>query len=69
MVLDFTEIGNPWIVGMVENDQELRIDELLNDIDAPISVEEFEDVMLKYGINYSVLPQYLKDRIDKIDLY
>lgn len=69
MVLDFTEIGNPWIVGMVENDQELRIDELLNDIDAPISVEEFEDVMLKYGINYSVLPQYLKDKIDKIDLY
>lgn len=69
MVLDFTEIGSPWIVGMVENDQELRIDELLNDIDDPISVEEFEDVMLKYGINYSVLPQYLKDKIDEIDLY
>lgn len=69
MFLNLTEVGNPWVIGMVENDQELRVDEMLENISGPLSIDEFEDSMLKYGINYGILPQYLKDRLDEINVY
>ena len=53
--------------------QESQVDDLFDEVmekyEGRISVQSLEMLFSKYEIAYDVLPQYLKDRIDLIDVY
>lgn len=61
-------VGSPYALGMIENDQEMRVIKLLEDVSGPIDVDVLEKLFEVYGIDYASLPQYLQDRIDEIDV-
>lgn len=68
----------PWIVGdiatlaAIENDQEEKVYRMLDYFDDPrwvaITPKDLEEAFNVFGIHYSILPQWLKDLIDEIDL-
>lgn len=74
MFLNLGDIGNPLVLGMVENDQELRISEVANYIDTklgggPVPADELDDLLLSFGVNRDILPKYLQERIERIRVY
>ena len=69
------EVGNFSFLAAWENDQETKVNRLvriLTDPDVtckvPVSKELLEQGFDAFGIDYSNLPQYLKDKIDLIDI-
>ena len=64
------EVGNFSTLGCFENDQELKVNQLVNDFKyCSVSVSELTNEMRSRGIVYNMLPQYLIDRIDEINVY
>ena len=53
--------------------QESQVDDLFDEVmekyEGRISIQSLEMLFSKYEIAYDILPQYLKDRIDLIDVY
>lgn len=70
---DVFEVGNPWMLGGYENQQEESIDRMIDYVNANfcgrISIGMFRHLMSKFGVDYQNLPQFLKDRLDTIDVY
>lgn len=67
---DFDSLFDFGIIGMAmsENDQEAKINDLIDYLDtyAPDGIETdiLTDMMRERGIEYPLLPQWLKDKID-----
>lgn len=54
----------------VENEQGSNIIDFVNkNIHRRVPVQEVDNFFKEYKINYPSLPQYLKDIIDKLDVY
>lgn len=71
--MDFTEVGNPCILGMAENEMEDHVDRMLayirlNKPYHDFTADEVKVLIDAYDIDYDMLPGYLKDKIDKIDI-
>lgn len=66
--IDITEVGNPMILGCAEEEMESRVEFMLDVIsknhDGRISKDGFEYMMDRIGIDYQLLPTYLKRKID-----
>lgn len=66
--IDITEVGNPMILGCAEEEVESRVEFMLDVIsknhDGRISKDGFEYMMDRMGIDYQLLPTYLKRKID-----
>lgn len=71
--MDFTDVGNPCILGMVEDSMEGNVNDMIsfirnNEMDGYLTAQELERLFGEFDINYDMLPGYLKDRIDTIDI-
>ena len=66
--IDVTEVGNPMILGCAKEEMENRVEFMLDVIsknhDGRISKDGFEYMMDRIGIDYQLLPTYLKRKID-----
>lgn len=66
--LDVTDVGNPMILGAVEEEMETAVQELIGFVGwhmgFQVTKEIFEDLMKERGIVYSSLPPHLKEEID-----
>lgn len=71
-MLDFTDVGNPWILGMIENDQEIQVNSMIEHINKchpyGITKEQMESYFDMFDVDYPSLPDYLVDRIDTIEI-
>lgn len=60
-------------IAMIASLQESQVDDLFDEVmekyEGRISVQSLEMLFAKHEIVYDILPQYLKDRIDLIDVY
>lgn len=64
------EVGNPIALGMIEEELESKIDDMIA-VSKQGKVFRIRDVLslLKsYNTEYSVLPKYLQNKIDEIEL-
>jgi len=71
--IDITEVGNPMILGCAEEELESKVGDLVGYINHNMggraTKDAFECAMERVGVDYSLLPSYLKDRIDdEIDI-
>lgn len=53
----------------LENDIASNIIDFIDSHPYGVSINEMNRFFREYGINYSELPQYLKDKIDEIDVW
>lgn len=67
MPLDFMEVGNPFVLGYIEEELEGRISEMINRPYCYTSADVI-NMLDSYNISYDVLPNYLKEKIDEIEL-
>lgn len=67
MSLDFMEVGNPFVLGYIEEELEGRINEMINRPYYYTSADVI-NMLDSYNISYDVLPNYLKVKIDEIEL-
>lgn len=71
---NFAEVGNFGVLSLVENIQENNVTDMMASLrelypDMRMSVSELEQAMRNFDVIYDILPQYLKDLIDTIDVY
>ena len=66
------EIGNFSTIAAWENDQEMKVRQLLDYFKDSrwvyITSKDMDRAITMFGIDYLFLPQYLKDLIDTIDI-
>lgn len=64
------EVGNPMTIGMIEEELESKIDKMVADSKrgAVFRVRDVLSLLKSYNTEYSVLPQYLQNKIDEIEL-
>ena len=64
------EVGNPGTLAAWENDQEEKVNRLMNFFQRfdEVEVTDLEEGFKTFGIDYPNLPQYLKDKIDELDV-
>lgn len=64
------EVGNPMTLGMIEEELESKIDKMVADSKrgAVFRVRDVLSLLKSYNTEYSVLPQYLQNKIDEIEL-
>lgn len=66
--IDFTDVGNPMILGAMEEETEAKVKKLIGYIGHHAGFqttrELFECVAKDMGIDYYNLPPYLKEEID-----
>lgn len=68
--IDIFDVGDPMTVGFVES-------ELIDDIRSlashsrcgTVSTSDVYDLLDSYHVSYDMLPNYVKDEIDNIDVY
>lgn len=68
--LDPLEVGNFGTLAAFENDQEEKVDRLVAFFQKfdEVEVSDLEDGFETFGVDYPNLPQFLKDKIDKINV-
>jgi hypothetical protein len=69
--MNILEVGNPCVVGMIENDFELTVRKALDKytcyyLGTAHPEKEFEDFLLDEGIRYDELPSYYAEKIADI---
>lgn len=67
---DPLEVGNPMTLGMIEEELESEIDKMVTDSKQGkvFRVKDVLSLLKSYNTEYSVLPQYLQNKIDDIEL-
>lgn len=70
---DVFDVGNTWMLGGYENLQEELVNQMIDYIDTNycgrVSIDMFRSLMSRFGVDYQNLAQFLKDRLDTIDVY
>lgn len=71
--MDFADVGNPCILGMIEDSMERNVNNLIafvrnNEMDGYLTVKDLEGLFGEFGIDYDMLPGHLKGKIDTIDI-
>lgn len=67
METDVTSI--PMVNVMQENQVGDMLRECFEKYQGRMSVQSFEFLLRKYEITYDILPKYLKDKLDEVDVY
>lgn len=64
------EVGNPITLGMIEEELESKIDKMVVDSKQGkvFRVRDVLSLLRSYNTEYSVLPKYLQNKIDEIEL-
>ena len=64
------EVGNPMTLGMIEEELESKIDKMVVDSKQGrvFRVRDVLSLLKSYNTEYSVLPKYLQNKIDEIEL-
>ena len=67
------EVGNFGTLAAFENDQEEKVNRLMDSFQCDdrwrvITVRDLENAFDYFGVDYPNLPQFLKDRIDELDV-
>lgn len=64
------EVGNPMTLGMIEEELESKIDKMVVDSKQGkvFRVRDVLSLLKSYNMEYSVLPKYLQNKIDEIEL-
>lgn len=66
--MDFMEVGNPMVLGMIEEDQEDRvnaaIDYIARHYGYHVPQKAVDEAIDDFGIDYFALPAYLAKRFD-----
>lgn len=72
--MDFFDVGNPMLVGMMEELAESSVldatDYIRNHCPSGVlSVAEMEAVFEAFDIDYPLLPHWLQEKFDEFDVY
>ena len=64
------EVGNPMTLGMIEEELESKIDDMIaaSKQGKVFRVRDVLSLLKSYNTEYSVLPKYLQNKIDEIEL-
>ncbi len=66
--IDVTDVGNPMILGAMEEEMEAKVEKLIGFIGHHMGFqttrENFEYIAKEMGVDYYNLPSYLKEEID-----
>ena len=64
------EVGNSMTLGMIEEELELKIDDMIaaSKQGKVFRVRDVLSLLKSYNTEYSVLPKYLQNKIDEIEL-
>ena len=69
---NFFEVGDAGVLSLVESIQESNVTDMVNyihnNLEEPIPIGTFEQLMRDFQVEYPLLPQYLKDKLDTIDI-
>lgn len=64
------EVGNPMTLGLIEEELESKIDDMIaaSKQGKVFRVRDVLSLLKSYNTEYSVLPKYLQNKIDEIEL-
>ena len=64
------EVGNPMTLGMIEEELESKIDDMIaaSKQGKVFRVRDVLSLLKSYNTEYSVIPKYLQNKIDEIEL-
>ena len=64
------EVGNPMTLGMLEEEFVSKVDDMAWAAHAgrPVYSADIQRLLNEYHVDYLSLPQWIKDRIDTIDI-
>lgn len=64
------EVGNPMTLGLIEEELESKIDDMIaaSKQGEVFRVRDVLSLFKSYNTEYSVLPKYLQNKIDEIEL-
>ena len=64
------EVGNPMTLGLIEEELESKIDDMIaaSKQGKVFRIRDVLSLLKSYNTEYSVLPKYLQNKIDEIEL-
>lgn len=64
------EVGNPMTLGLIEEKLESKIDDMIaaSKQGKVFHVRDVLSLLKSYNMEYSILPKYLQNKIDEIEL-